>query len=174
VDAAVVEGDFARLYAALAKPLERIVRLDVHAPDQVIEEACQFAWAKLVHHRSRVRRDAAQAWLVKTAVHEALKLLGRCRRELSLEAEMEPDREGSLSRAGWEAPDRQPGPPEVCEQRDRLSRLSVLSRRQQRLLWLYGLGLSYDEIAAQSGCTRRTVERQLQRARAALRAVDPG
>ena len=33
------------LYGQLSKRLERIVRRDVRAPDPVIEDACQFAWA---------------------------------------------------------------------------------------------------------------------------------
>lgn len=163
--ASVVGADVGELYRALAKPLERIVRVGIQAPDQVIEEACQFAWARLVLHRSRVRREGAFGWLVKTAMHEALKLVRRSGRDLSLEAEIE-------SGDAQERSDPRPGPDDVCEQRDRLSRLDSLSRRQQRLLWLYGLGLTYDEIAAQDACSRRTVERQLQRARTTLRGLD--
>lgn len=164
---AVTRVDVDELYTALAQPLERIVRRGVQAPDQVIEEACQFAWERLVVHRSRVRRDGALAWLVKTAVREALKLVRRSRRDLSLEAEIEIG--GADERS-----DLRPGPDEVYDRRERLSRLGALSARQQRLLWLYALGLSYEEIAAQAGCSRRTVERQLQRARATLRMLDAG
>ena len=35
-------------------------------------------------------------------------------------------------------------------------------------MWLQGFGLSYSEIAAYTGDTRRTVERQLMRAKRAL------
>lgn len=164
------EGDtvvceIGELYRTLAKSLERVVRADVQAPASVIEEACQFAWTRLVHHQGRVRQETAFGWLVKTALHEALKLIRRGDRELSLEAEIE---------AGGDAPDHRPGPLDLCERRERLSTLSSLSPRQQRLLWLYGLGLTYAEIAEHDGCTARTVERQLQRARATLRAANDG
>jgi RNA polymerase sigma factor (sigma-70 family) len=103
------------------------------------------------------------AWLVKTAVHEAFKLTGRGCREQSLDVELD-------ERGEMHAPDPRPGPSELYDQRERLATLAALSTRQQRLLWLYGLGLSYDEIASRDGCTPRTVERHLQRARASLRA----
>src|SRR5437588_11822956 len=78
--------DVAELYARLARRLEHIVRLDVRAPDVVIEDACQFAWSRLLHHRDRVQHDTVTSWLARTAVHEALKLLRLDRRELSLQA----------------------------------------------------------------------------------------
>jgi DNA-directed RNA polymerase specialized sigma24 family protein len=43
-------------------------------------------------------------------------------------------------------------------------------RTKQRLLWLHALGLTYAEIALYAGCTPRTVERQLLRAKRAMRA----
>jgi len=157
-------ADLDKLYRALSKPLERIVRFDVHAPDPVIEDACQFAWTRFLHHHGQIHREKALAWLVKTAVHEALKLVRRGSREQSLDAERE-DR-GEVC-----APDHRPGPDGLYERRERLRSLTSLSARQQRLLWLYGLGLSYDEIAVRDGCTARTVERHLQRARSRLRAA---
>jgi RNA polymerase sigma factor (sigma-70 family) len=156
------ELDLAELYRALAKQLERIVRGWVWAPDPVIEEACQSAWARLVDHQTHVQEDSARAWLIQTAVREALRLLGRIQRERSLEAELEGG--GELRSA-----DPRPGPADRYENRERLGSLSSLSVRQQRLLWLYGLGLTYEEIASRDGCTSRTVERQLKRARESLR-----
>lgn len=155
-------SDVGELYQALSKRLERIVRVDVRAPEPVIEDACQFAWSRLVDHRSRVRRETALGWLVTTAVHEAFKLLRRAGREVSLETVAE---QGADL---WTAPTAC-GPDMVCEQRERLAALSSVSVRQQRLLWLYGLGLSYEEIARHEDCTSRTVERQLQQARTSLR-----
>jgi DNA-directed RNA polymerase specialized sigma24 family protein len=57
------------------------------------------------------------------------------------------------------------------EWRERLELVHRLPARQQRLLWLKAIGLSYTEIAAESGLTVRSVERQLQRGRARLRAA---
>ncbi|MBV8956985.1 MAG: sigma-70 region 4 domain-containing protein, partial [Solirubrobacterales bacterium] len=43
---------------------------------------------------------------------------------------------------------------------------------QQRILWLHALGLTYAEIADYEGCTLRTVERQLLRARRRITQQD--
>jgi RNA polymerase sigma factor (sigma-70 family) len=156
-------GDVGDLYRSLAPRLEQIVRLVVRAPDAVIEDACQFAWSRLVYHSHRVRRETALTWLVKTAVHEAFKLIRREDRELSLDAAIEQAGELPLR-------SRAPGPAEQVENRERLEAIGKLPERQQRLLWLHAAGLSYAEMAATSGCTVRTVERQLLRAKGKLRA----
>ncbi|HUE28813.1 MAG TPA: sigma factor-like helix-turn-helix DNA-binding protein [Solirubrobacteraceae bacterium] len=157
-------GDVGELYRSSSKSLERMVRFGVQAPEPVIEEACQVAWSRLVFHQHRVNRDTAFGWLVRTASREAIRLLRRGSRELPFD-----------SAEAAAAADRvmvEPGPDELAESRARLAMLSLLPLRQQRLLWLRGLGLSYDEIALRDGCTKRTVERQLLQARTALRAAD--
>jgi RNA polymerase sigma factor (sigma-70 family) len=155
-------GDVGELYRCLAGRLEQIVRLDVHATDAVIEDACQFAWCRLLHHSQRVHRETVMAWLARTAVREAFKLLRRDRRELSLEAAIE----GGVKAATPIVPAT---PQELLEHRERIGGLRRLPERQQRLVWLQAFGLSYAEMAAHQGCTRRTVDRQLLRARVALR-----
>jgi RNA polymerase sigma factor (sigma-70 family) len=154
--------DVGELYRSLSGRLEQIVRLDVRAPDPVIEDACQFAWSRLIHHADRVRRESALSWLAKTAVHEAFKLIRRDDRELSLDAAVEAAGDVVL-RAST------PGPDELFENRERLDAIRCLPERQQRLLWLHALGLSYAEMALYTGCTPRTVERQLLRAKRSVR-----
>jgi RNA polymerase sigma factor (sigma-70 family) len=154
--------DVDRLYRRLAGRLEQIVRGDVHAPDPVIEDACQVAWGRLLDHSDRIRRETALPWLVATAVHEAFRLVRRSRRELSLEAAVEAAGELALAR-------RDPGPCELLEHHERIGELAGLPARQQRLIWLQALGLSYAEMAAHERCTKRTIERQLYRARETLR-----
>jgi DNA-directed RNA polymerase specialized sigma24 family protein len=97
-------------------------------------------------------------------VHEALKLIRREGRELSLDAADE-----SLGLASLRS--RAMGPDEVAEHRERLATVRMLPHRQQRMLWLHALGLSYAEIAVHSGCTVRTVERQLLRAKKTVRTL---
>src|SRR5438270_6002302 len=70
-------ADVAELYRAFSRQLQRIVGGSVSAPHPMVEDACQFAWCRLLHHRVRVQRDKAPAWLVATALHEALKLVAR-------------------------------------------------------------------------------------------------
>jgi RNA polymerase sigma factor (sigma-70 family) len=154
--------DVSELYRSLSCSLQRIVRTAVHAPEPVIEEACQSAWSRLVYHRRRVRRENAQSWLVTTATREVLRLLARGTREVPIDfAEDEELRTRLID----------PGPVELVERRDRLERVARLPGRQQRVLWLRGVGFSYDEIARWDGCTKRTVERQLAQARLTLRAA---
>jgi RNA polymerase sigma factor (sigma-70 family) len=155
------------LYVAFAARLAQIVRFNVRASDAVIEDACQFAWTRLLHHRARVRRDAARAWLTRTATHQALKLVRREGRELSLDSILEPV--DGLARAGQTVTLE-----ELIEQRRRLESIGRLPQRQQRLVWLHGLGFSYAEMARDCGCTRRTVERQLLRGKRRLRIVGAG
>ena len=154
-------GDVDELYRTLSPRLEQIVRLDVRAPEPVIEDACQTAWSRLIHHSERVRREGALSWLATTAVREAWRLTGRDGRELSLDAELEGTEELSLAC-------HLPGPAEVCELRDRLAEVGALPERQQRLVWMRAFGMSYGEMAEGTGDTRRTVERQLLRARERL------
>ena len=159
--------DIEELYRCFSAPLERMVRLDVRAPQTVIEDACQFAWSRLVHHADRIRRETALSWLTTTAVHEAFKLLRHCNRELSWEVAFE-NEGSSLVHAPTRATD------ELFEQRERLAGISTLPWRQQRLVWLQALGLSYAEMAAHEGYTERTVERQLLRAKRTVREDEAG
>jgi RNA polymerase sigma factor (sigma-70 family) len=155
-DGPAAEGrDVAALYGALGERLEQIVRADVRAPDVVVEDACQFAWSQLLRHRERVSADGVLSWLAKTAVHEALKLIRRQQRDLPLDELLEPAQERT----------------QATEIIDLLDALASLPLRQQRLLWLHALGLTYVEMAGHEGCTRRTVERQLLRAKHTVRAA---
>ena len=158
-------GDLGELFVALSPRLERIVRLDVRAPSALIEDACQLAWGRLIHHRHRVHRETVLQWLATTATREALLLLRRQSRYHSLEGTVERRGEAAL-------PDPAPGVDEVFEQRQRLEQLEILPQRQQQMVWLQGLGYSYAEIGAITGATLRTVERQLLRAKEKLRALE--
>jgi RNA polymerase sigma factor (sigma-70 family) len=157
-------ADVAELYVTCSEKLTRIVRKQVKASSVVIEDACQFAWYRLVRHPQRVEQEAALSWLAITAVHEAIKLARRDQRELSLEGRLDDD--GELNVA-----DVTPGPHEQLEFRERLDLVRRLPDSQQRLLWLKAIGLSYEEIASEAALTLRTVERQLHRGRNRLRAA---
>ncbi len=164
-DAVGLEGIDA-LYRGLARRVQQIVRGGVDAPEVVIEDACAFAWSRLAFRAAHVRRDAALRWLVATAVHEACRLVRREGRELSLELLIEELGEGVV--AGERVC---VGADEVLARREKIGLTAQLPVRQRRLLWLHSLGLSYAETAAASGCTPRTVERQLLRARHTMRTL---
>jgi RNA polymerase sigma-70 factor (ECF subfamily) len=161
----VTDQDVAELYRRLSHRLEQIVRLDVRAPDPVVEDACQFAWSRLLDHLGSVRYGAALSWLATTAVREALRLNRRETRELSLDAAIE-------GTTGALPPAATAGPDELAELRERLRLIDWLPERQQRVLWLHAAGLSYAEIASSTGCTLRTVERQLLRAKHRVKALE--
>jgi RNA polymerase sigma factor (sigma-70 family) len=163
LETSVRTNDLAELYRDLARRLEQIVRADVRAPDPVVEDACQFAWSRLADHAGRVRRECALSWLATTATREARKLVRRDCRELSLDADQCPP-----------APIVTAGPHEQLEARERLRYIALLPERQQRLLWLHALGLSYAEMALHTGYTLRTVERQLLRAKRSIRELAAG
>jgi RNA polymerase sigma factor (sigma-70 family) len=154
--------DVEALYRALGRRLEQIVRADVRAPDVVIEDACQFAWVRLVFHAQRVQRECVLAWLAQTARREAVKLVRRDGRDVSLDAALENEVPLGGTVGGL-------GPEEVFEQRQRLDLVGGLPQRQQKVLWMHALGLSYAEIALQTGYSLRTVERQLLRAKRSVR-----
>jgi RNA polymerase sigma factor (sigma-70 family) len=154
------------LFAQQASRVRRLVRAGVRAPEPLVEDACQLAWTRLFQCRARVRRDTAIAWLVRTAIREAVKQMCRDGRVLSLDA--------LADEAGDRPALSTPGLlDELIEQRARLEAIRILPQRQQRLVWLQGLGLTYTEMAGQTGTTRRTVERQLLRAKRTL-AGQPG
>jgi RNA polymerase sigma factor (sigma-70 family) len=162
--------DVARLYVEEAVRVRRIVRMSVTASPAVIEDACQVAWTRLLIHRARLRRESARAWLVRVAIREVIKSIQRERRERSLEALLE---HGGRSAAGGSADAGMTLPTpalieDLVEQKNRLDSIQALPERQRRLVWLQGLGLSYREMAGETGMTRRTVERQLMRARSSL------
>jgi RNA polymerase sigma factor (sigma-70 family) len=146
--------EIAELYRANAEQLRQLVRFSIRAPDAVIDDACQIAWSRLVGHRAGVRSETVLPWLVTTASREALKLLRRSWREFPLDQIREP---------------HLTGPEQIVEFRDRLAQIRTLPPRQQRLVWLQGLGLSYAEMAVYTGDSQRTIERQILRARRALR-----
>src|SRR5947209_4587125 len=142
--------DMGRLYRELSRPLERAVRRAVRAPDPIVEDACQFAWSRLVHHRSRVCEASAFGWLVKTATHEAFKLSCRSARELSLDEALQ---------QGIDPVSTSPEPWELLAQRERIASVRELAIRPRRIVLLHALGLSYAEMAAHERCSKRTVDR---------------
>jgi RNA polymerase sigma factor (sigma-70 family) len=164
--------DVARLYVEEAISVRRIVRMSVTAPPAVIEDACQVAWTRLLIHRARLRRDSARAWLVRVAIHETIRSIERARRERSLEALLENGGRSAPSGVADADGEMTLSTPalieDLVEQKNRLESIQSLPERQRRLVWLQGLGLSYREMAGETGMTRRTVERQLIRARSSL------
>lgn len=169
---AAPEPPFGDLYRALCKRLEQIVRADAQAPDAIVEDACQHAWGRLLAPRTRIHPEAALSWLATTAVREARRLMRVCERDVSLDADQAGTRPGACAGSGEHAELPAGTRTEMLvEEREQLRLMRHLPERQQRLMWLHALGLSYQEIADYTGDTTRTVERQLLRGRRRIRQL---
>src|SRR5947199_10790289 len=79
----VVRGDEEALYRRHHRDLHRAVAHAVRAPRELIEDACQTAWATLL--RTQPDRYAIFAWLRVVAIHEAYRLAAIDRRARHLE-----------------------------------------------------------------------------------------
>jgi RNA polymerase sigma factor (sigma-70 family) len=155
--------DVGTLYAELDGPLRRVVGRAVDADEAVIEDACQVAWGRFFDRQEGVNPERVLAWLSTTAIREARHASGTGGRLISLDEMGETPGRGRTPAA--------PSVEETVTLRQRLRAVEALPERQQILLWLHGFGLSYTEIAGYTGDSRRTVERQLLRAKRALRAA---
>jgi RNA polymerase sigma factor (sigma-70 family) len=149
---------FGQLYGELGPQLRRILGMNVQAPDWLLDDACQMAWEALLHQSRPVDRAHVLGWLATTARRHALRLLRRAQVELCLDS-------GEAEATFGVSPD----PHQSVEFWERLGQIRRLSRRQQRIVWMQSLGFEYAEIAAETGETRRSVERQLLEARRRLR-----
>jgi len=155
----VPQGDEAALYELHAERLQRSVAHALGVDHHHAEDACAFAWAQLLRYQPQ--RDNIAAWLVTVAAREAWRLSRRQRAELSDELE-QPDRYAHLEDVGATLDDQ-------IAAREALRAVAELPERQRHLLARQAAGLSHHEIAAETGDSWRTVDRQLGRARAQIR-----
>lgn len=156
------------LYSELQPQLARILVSNLQAPEWLIDDACQTAWSSLLEHRNAVAPGGELGWLSTTATRVALRLLrSEHIRRGDEELPQAPVGLGVLPVPG-------PDPERSVELRERLAEVKRLPLRQQRLVMLHGFGYEYDEIAAVTGETRRTIARQLTRARRRLQLADAG
>jgi RNA polymerase sigma factor (sigma-70 family) len=159
-----LHGDEEALYRTHAGRLWRIVRSRVRGDDALIDDACAAAWLILL--RAQPRRDTAFAWLVTVAEHEAWRLA----RAGDAHAPLVPALP-SGDVPPLDAPGEPRDPLAPMHARERLHEVAAtLPERKLRIVALQALGYSYTEIAALTGDTPRTVDRQLRRAK---RLLDP-
>ena len=159
-----LRGDEAGLFSEFSGPLFHSVRRAVRATDELIEDACSYAWMQLL--RCQPHRETAFAWLRVVAIHQAWKLSRRERLELSLDAPLASGVEG-LALAETLA---DPRFALSLSARDALRAVGELRPLHRSTFSRHLAGLSYGEIAAESGRSIRQVERHVRSARAALRA----
>ena len=152
----------AALYACESGRLLARVAEELAGGRALAEDACQTAWLALLA-REDVALDArGVAWLHAVALTAG----ARAARGRDVAAQPIVDRHAERAAGEGELVDRIV---ELEQLRERRARVMALPARQRRLLALQGLGLSYDEISALTGDSRRTVQRQLLRGRDRLR-----
>jgi DNA-directed RNA polymerase specialized sigma24 family protein len=164
--AQAARGDEDELYRRHHRDLERVVAHAVRAPRELIEDACQTAWATLL--RSQPERPTIFTWLRVVAIHEAYRLAATGRRDARLE---------HLTHDGgdWEAVIADGRSLDAAlEARDALRALAGLPGRQRDDLALLIAGYSYRDIAEiTGGRTRTNVNKSLVKARADIRRARP-
>ena len=162
-----LRGDEAALFAAQQAALWRAVRRAVHGPDSVIDDACQTAWTIML--RAQPDRKTLLGWLVTVATHEAWRLSASDRRDCPLTRAEDAD----LSAMEAVRDDRDPAGRAIARL-DAQARLravaATLPARQRDLIAWQAVGYSRAELAALTGATPSTVNRQLD---CAKRRLDP-
>ncbi len=136
----------------------------VRAPRELIEDACQTAWATLL--RAQPNRDSNFAWLRVVAIHEAYRLSAIDRRDARLER---------LSREDGDWHEVIADPRSLDDALEALEALRVLASLPEgrRIdLALKVAGYSYEEIRARTpGRTRTNVNKSLVKGRAHIRRM---
>lgn len=146
----------AAFYTLKAAELQRAIRRAISGPDARVEDACSHAWCQLLSHDEVTLDARGFSWLYVVALHEGYRLGDRARREVTIDStERLPGRETS---------DR-------TLHRERVALVRSLPARKRELVVLQGAGFSYAEIARMTGNSLRTVDRQLRRAKKAIRAA---
>lgn len=155
-------GDEDRLYRQHHRDLHRAVRRVVRAPRELVEDACQTAWATLL--RTQPDRYAIFGWLRVVAIHEAYRLAAIDRRARHLERL-------NIDEYDWQELIADPRTlDEAVAALEALRTLASLPERQRSDLTLKIAGYSYEEIRALTpGRTFTNVSKSLAKARARTR-----
>jgi len=151
-------GDEAELFRRHHRNLQRAVANAVNAPRELIEDACQTAWAILV--RTQPDGYAIFAWLRVVAIHEAYRLKAIERRETRLARLRADHPNGEDLVADPHTLD------DALEALEALRALAELPPRQRVDLSLKIAGYTYDEIRSLTGGrTFTNVNKSLWKAR---------
>jgi DNA-directed RNA polymerase specialized sigma24 family protein len=154
-------GDEDELYRRYCRDLHRAVAHAVDAPRELIEDACQNAWAIMLS--AQPKRVSIFGWLYIVATREAVRLCERDRRHIQLDTMLAAgSREAVIADVfSIDA---------ILEAREALGVLASLPDSQRADLALSVAGYSYVEIAELTGGrTYTNVNKQVAKARARVR-----
>src|SRR5215208_5531471 len=154
-------GDEAELYRRHHRDLHRAVAHAVNAPRELIEDACQNAWAILL--RAQPDRTSIFGWLYVVATREAFRLCERERCHVHLEAMFPAGSWDAVIADAFSIDD-------IFEVHEALEVIASLPARQRADLTLLVAGFSYVEIAELTGGrTYTNVNKHIAKARARVR-----
>jgi DNA-directed RNA polymerase specialized sigma24 family protein len=167
-------GDEADLYRRHHHRLLRAVSHAVNASPDVIEDACQTAWAALL--RCTVDPGTVFAWLRVVAIHEAHKHCARTRNETPAGAfrtpyttELEPGEHPEPTADTRDVADQVA---ERIHRAQQLHDLATIKPHDRQALYLKGLGYRYREIMQITSASYTAVNRRLTEGRRALRKLE--
>ena len=154
-------GDEDELYRRHHRDLHRAVAHAVNAPRELIEDACQNAWATML--RAQPKRVSIFGWLYVVATREAVRLCERERRHVHLETMLAAGSSEAVIADAFSID-------AILEAREALGVLASLPDRQRADLALLIAGFSYVEIAELTGArTYTNVNKHIAKARARVR-----
>lgn len=154
-------GDEAVLFQQHHRDLHRAIARRVNGSTQLVEDACQFAWMRLID--SQPDRDKVFGWLYVVALHEAYRLSGVERRDAHLDCL--PSRDGD-----WTTLMNDPRTIDlVLEAREALRAVAALPEHQRKDFARHVGGYSYREIATATRRTYTNVDKTLDRARSQVK-----
>ncbi len=159
-------GDEEELFRRHHGALIRAVARSVNASEELIEDACQSAWAVLLRCQPD-RSPALFAWLRTVAVHQAYRLSRQERRDARLQ---DLAGNGEWEPLGGLAPSLE----NAIEARRALESLATLPALQRDDLALLVAGFSYQEISQLGDRPRsvNNVNKHLTKARARIRRLE--
>jgi RNA polymerase sigma factor (sigma-70 family) len=153
------KSEYEEAFRSLQAQVQRIVASKVFAPEAVIEDACAFAWMQAWRYARTLDAEprVLRAWLVLVATREAWL------RNSELEAGA-----ADISEIEVAAPARD----EVAASETRrraLDMIGSLPPQQARVVSLWAVGYSYEEITEILGISYTAVNKALTKAKARLR-----
>ena len=157
------QGDEQALYARYAERLRRLTQLTVRTSPENVDDACAFAWSRLLINQPR--RETVFPWLREVARNEAIRLDGISRRLLALDED----------RTWSDVPQLVPNRGDVDQIHGMIElgeRLDALPKRQREMLLLHASGWTYDEIGTRLGVSKSRVNQLMKRASVRMREMD--
>jgi RNA polymerase sigma factor (sigma-70 family) len=157
-------------FAAHAMRLQGSVRAAARAPEPIIEDACQTAWAILLRRPDITLDDRGLLWLATVAIREAWRHASTARETPAGGFQGAIPGDGELAEPAH--PDDRSAEQRALmriEHDERVQALATLRPREREALYLHGLGYSYQEIAKLTQSSYTAVNRRITEGRAALR-----